>query len=391
MNSTSGGQHGGRCIPGRRRSLRLTGLHLELDFYRIAGVDTADDLWPQDATLMLVPALPAMRTRVLSVTARMATKMASSRTVRSVQGHRHASGAAAGKGDKGEPSPADIVTIERRSDGIAVVSLNRPNKMNALNMDMFRGIVRATKELQQDRDVAVVILRGEGRAFCAGLDFKTVLSDPMSFSKNVRELMDREPREQVANLAQAVGYNWKKVPAPVICVTHGVCIGGGLQIALGADFRYTDKDCQFSVMESKWGLVPDMSASVTLRELVSIDVAKELTMTHRMFKGHEAKELGLVTKVCEDPMAEALAFAADIAKISPDAVAAAKRLYNKTYALNDREALLLESELQTKLILGWNNVASIAKGMGVPDFLAPKTSSRNEFWHKNLEDVDSVG
>ena len=98
-----------------------------------------------------------------------------------------------------------------------------------------------------------------------------------------------------------------------------------------------------------------------------------------------------MTKVCEDPMAEALAFAADIAKISPDAVAAAKRLYNKTYALNDREALLLESELQTKLILGWNNVASIAKGMGVPDFLAPKTSSRNEFWHKNLEDVDSVG
>ena len=154
---------------------------------------------------MLVPALRAMRTRVLSVTARMATKMASSRTVCSVQGHRHASGAAAGKGDKGEPSPADIVTIERRSDGIAVVSLNRPNKMNALNMDMFRGIVRATKELQQDRDVAVVILRGEGRAFCAGLDFKTVLSDPMSFSKNVRELMDREPREQVANLAQAVG------------------------------------------------------------------------------------------------------------------------------------------------------------------------------------------
>lgn len=301
------------------------------------------------------------------------------------------------------------------------VSLNRPTKLNALNMGMFRAILKATKELQvvaltpphrtstplhglgthtraslpphfarahlrllqQDRDVAAVILRGEGRAFCAGLDFKNVLSDPLSFKTNFHELMDREPGGSAANLVQAVGYNWKKVPAPVICVTHGVCFGGGLQIALGADFRYTAPDCQFSIMESKWGLVPDMSASVTLRELVPIDVAKELTMTHRIFKGAEAKELGLVTRVCEDPMAEALALAKDIASKSPDAVAAAKRLYNKTYALNDREALELESELQTKLILGWNNVASVAKGFGVPDFLAPKKSKRNEYWHQD--------
>jgi len=197
--------------------------------------------------------------------------------------------------------------------------------------------------------------------------------------------MDRTPESAVANLVQAVGYNWKKVPAPVICVTHGVCFGGGLQIALGADFRFTDKECQFSVMESKWGLVPDMSISVTLRELVPIDVAKELTMTHRIFKGEEAKELGVVTRVCDDPLAEALALAKDIAQVSPDAVAASKRLYNKTYALNDREALLLESDLQRKLILGWNNVSSVAKGFGVPGFLAPKRSTRNDFWHKELD------
>jgi enoyl-CoA hydratase/carnithine racemase len=112
---------------------------------------------------------------------------------------------------------------------IVQVSLNRPNKLNALNMEMFRGIVRVTKELQQDRDVAAVILRGEGRAFCAGLDFKNVLADPLSFSKNFHELMDRDTVDTVANLVQAVGYNWKKVPAPVLCVTHGVCFGGGTQ------------------------------------------------------------------------------------------------------------------------------------------------------------------
>eukprot|EP00802_Teleaulax_amphioxeia_P022075 Tamp_22487.p1 GENE.Tamp_22487~~Tamp_22487.p1 ORF type:complete len:320 (-),score=73.08 Tamp_22487:126-1085(-) len=305
------------------------------------------------------------------------------RPLRSLVGVRYGS-SGEGKADKPEPSAEEIVKIDRQ-DGIAIVSLNRPTKLNALNMDMFRGILRATKELQQDRDIAAVILRGEGRAFCAGLDFKNVLADPLSFKANFHELMDRDPGGSVANLVQAVGYEWKKVPAPVICVTHGVCFGGGLQIALGADFRYTASDCQFSVMESKWGLVPDMSASVTLRELVPIDVAKELTMTHRIFKGPEAKELGIVTRVCEDPMADALALAKDIASKSPDAVAAAKRLYNKTYALNDRQALELESELQTKLILGWNNVASVAKGFGVPDFLAPKKSKRNEFWHQNLE------
>jgi len=287
-------------------------------------------------------------------------------------------------GNRFASSSSELVKIERK-DGIAIVSLNRPDKLNALNMEMFRGIVRITKELQQDRDVSAVIVRGEGRAFCAGLDFKNVLADPLSFQKNFNDLMDRVPEDSVTNLAQAVGYEWRKIPAPVICVTHGVCIGGGLQIALGADFRYTTKDCQFSIMESKWGLIPDMSISVTLRELVSIDVAKELTMTHRKFGGEEAKQLGIVTKVCEDPMADALALAKEIALVSPDAVAATKRLFNKTYALNDQEALLLETDLQRQLIMGWNNVASVAKGFGVPDFLAPTKTKRNDFWHKNLD------
>jgi enoyl-CoA hydratase/carnithine racemase len=165
--------------------------------------------------------------------------------------------------------------------------------------------------------------QGDGRAFCSGLDFPSVATNPL----NIAKLLKRDDAAQAANLAQAVGHAWRALPVPVIACIHGVCFGGGLQIALGADFRYATPDAQLSIMEvcappqclarddndnddarpapapqAKWGLIPDMSASVTLRELVRADVAKELSMTGRIVPAPEARDLGLLTRVCDDPL-----------------------------------------------------------------------------------------
>ena len=245
------------------------------------------------------------------------------------------------------------VSIE---DQIATVTLNRPDKYNALDMPMFEGIAAAAKRLRKNKTVRAIILRGDGKAFCSGLDVRNVTSNPLNFARLLFK-----PGRKISNLAQDVGYLWRDVPAPVIAVTHGVCFGGGLQIALGADFRFTTPDCEFSIMESKWGLIPDMSLTVTLRELTTIDVAKELTMTGRRFDGNEARELGLVTRVCPDPLAEAKAFAELLKTRSPDAVAASKILFNRSWSASDKTALGWETRLQKKVIGRYNQRAAVSQ------------------------------
>lgn len=199
------------------------------------------------------------------------------------------------------------------SNGIAHVSLSRPDKLNALDLNMFEAIAQEASKLKSDRSLRAVILSGKGRAFCTGLDVKNIVkSNP---KKTINRLLERPSgysNESSGNLAQDVGYLWRDLPVPVICVLQGMCYGGGMQIALGADFRFATPDCKLSIMEAKWGLIPDMSASVTLRELVPIDVAKELTMTGRVLSGKEAASLGLVTRCVDDPMAEAEKLAKEI-------------------------------------------------------------------------------
>lgn len=262
--------------------------------------------------------------------------------------------------------PAKATTDERLKvsieNGIAMVTLNRPEKYNGLDMPMFRAITAAARSLRKDRSVRAVILSGAGEAFCSGLDVKTVSRNPVNF---IRLLF--KPGRRISNLAQDVGYLWRDLPAPVIAVTHGYCFGGGFQIALGADFRFSTADCEFSIMESKWGLIPDMSLAVTLRELIAIDLAKELTMTARRFNGTEAHEMGLVSRVCDDPMAEALGFARELAERSPDAVAASKLLFNRTWNATDRDALDWETRLQKKLLGRTNQRIAIARNSGEPD------------------------
>lgn len=155
------------------------------------------------------------------------------------------------------------------------------------------------------------------------------------------------------------------LPVPVIACLHGTCFGGGLQIALGADLRFSTPDCRISVMEARWGLIPDMGASITLRELVRMDVAKELTMTGRIVSGLEAEKLGLVTRCADDPLEEAMKVAEEIIERSPDSVGAAKELFQSTWTADEGTCLKKETDLQTKLIATWNQVSASGRQFGV--------------------------
>src|SRR5690554_1505722 len=236
------------------------------------------------------------------------------------------------------------VTVELR-DQLAIVSLSRAEKYNALDLDMMYALIEAAKLVRRQRQIRAVIIRGDGNAFCAGLDFATVMRKPLGILRAFLPWLRKD------NIFQRVCLAWRDLPVPVIAVTHGYCFGGGIQLALACDFRITTPDCQFSVMEIQWGLIPDMSATVTLRELVPADVALELAMTGRKFDGREAKALQLVTRVSEDPLAEAQALAASIAARSPDAVSAAKRLFRQTRSGSERAALRRERQLQLGLLL----------------------------------------
>ena len=253
----------------------------------------------------------------------------------------------------------DLVTITR-TDGVADVRLNRVDKYNALSPDMFQAIIEAGETLAADPSVRVVVLSGNGRGFCAGLDmgsFQGMANGPRSGGGGTAALMNRDERPE--NHAQRPAYVWKRMPVPVIAAVHGVAFGGGLQIALGADIRIAAPDAKLSVMEIKWGLVPDMSLTQTLRDLVPLDVAKELTFTGRILSGAEAKALGLVTRLADDPLAEALALAREIAGKSPDAIRAGKALFETSWRADARTGLELESKLQVALIGSPNQVEAV--------------------------------
>jgi enoyl-CoA hydratase/carnithine racemase len=258
------------------------------------------------------------------------------------------------------------VSLEIKNQ-IAYVTLNRPDKLNALDMPMFDAINKMARSLKKQKLIRAVIIQGSGKAFCSGLDVKSVMKNPLSAARLLIK-----PGRKISNLAQDVAYQWRQLPIPVIAVTHGKCWGGGFQIALGADFRYSTPDCEFSIMEMKWGLIPDMSGSVTLRELISIDLAKELTMTARVFNGEEAKEMGLVTHIDENPLARAEAFAETIISRSPDAISHTKKLFNNAWLASERKALGWETKLQRQIIGRYNQRAAASQNTEHPLSYQPR-------------------
>lgn len=243
----------------------------------------------------------------------------------------------------------DRVSILLGDDGVAQCRLVRGDKMNALDREMFARIIEAGSVLHKAKGVRVVVLSGEGRAFCAGLDTSRFAEAP---GPDEPELTERTYGN--ANMFQQVAMLWHKLPMPVIAALHGVCFGGGLQIASGADIRIAHPETRMSIMEMKWGLVPDMGGYALWRGLVRDDVLRELVYTNRQFSGEEAHGLGLATYVDEDPLARATAIAEDIAQRNPHAIRAAKRLQAGMHE-RDTDAILLEESIEQHAIMRTKN------------------------------------
>lgn len=248
----------------------------------------------------------------------------------------------------------DRVQLRIGADGVAQVTLDRSDKMNALDTAMFDALLAVGERLRQAAGVRAVVLHGEGKAFCAGLDrgrFAEMANGPAAQS-SLGALAPRTHGD--ANRFQQVAWQWRTLAVPVVAAVHGVALGGGLQIALGADLRYVTPETRLSVLEIQWGLVPDMAGMALLRELVRGDVARELAFSGRMVLGDEAVQLGLATRVCADPLHEALTFARAVAQRNPEAVRADKRLLNRLQDASAAELLLAES-VEQDAILGHPN------------------------------------
>ncbi|CAJ0783507.1 Short-chain-enoyl-CoA hydratase [Ralstonia condita] len=248
--------------------------------------------------------------------------------------------------------------------GVADVRLNRPEKMNAIDPAMFEALVATGERLMHEADLRAVVLSGEGRAFCAGLDMASMASlgqDSAGSDISGGRLARRTHGS--ANLPQYACTVWRELPVPVFAAVHGVAYGGGLQIALGADMRYVTADTRLSIMEIKWGLVPDMGGMVLTRGLVRPDHLRELIYTGRVVTGDEACALGLATRVVEDPRAAALAAARAIAQKSPDAIRAAKRLMRLTEDSDATAILVAESVEQDRLIGAANQREAVRAAM----------------------------
>src|SRR5271169_1235872 len=253
------------------------------------------------------------------------------------------------------------VTIE---DGVADVRLVRTDKMNALDDAMFSALVETGERLKSEAAVRAVVLSGEGRAFCAGLDmgnFGRMAESPRAApARDAAGGDDFAKRTHgPANRAQYACWVWRDVPVPVIAAVHGVAFGGGFQVALGADIRYVAPDTRMAVMEIKWGLIPDMAGTQLMRHLAREDIVRELTFTGRIFSGEEAYAYGFATRVCADPRAEALATAREIAAKSPDAVRASKRILNAAVLADPKQGLIDESIEQGQLIGSPNQIEAV--------------------------------
>lgn len=243
--------------------------------------------------------------------------------------------------------------VERHGD-IAEVILARAEKHNAVSVDTLTELIAAGRSLAKDTSLRAVIIHGEGPSFCSGLNIPSFMAKPQHMARHFWRPLWRK-----TNNFQEVAWVWRRLPVPVIVVMHGRCYGAGMQIALAADFRLATPDCELSIMEAKWGLVPDMSGTVTLRELVPMDIAKRLAMTAEVFSAEQGKGWGLVTDTHADPLTAARELAAQIASRSPDCVASTKFLFQRAWPASVTKAFWLERWYQLRLLLGKNQRVAV--------------------------------
>jgi enoyl-CoA hydratase/carnithine racemase len=265
--------------------------------------------------------------------------------------------------------PRVTVTVE---ENVARVTLNRPEKRNGLDLAMFDALIAAGERVAGDPAIRAVVLHGAGKAFCAGLDWGAFLGGGAT---GAARLLERDPARSPANAAQRCCWIWTEVPVPVIAAVHGAAFGGGLQLALACDLRLVAPDAQLAVMEVRYGLIPDMTASQTLLRMCRPDVARELMYAGRAVDASEAVALGLATRVAADPLAAALELARTIADRSPHAIRAAKALATRAPGLDLAAAFELETRLQLGLLGSPNQLEAVQAVMGKrrPSFADPAT------------------
>ncbi len=232
------------------------------------------------------------------------------------------------------------------TDGIAEVRLDRRERLNALTLPMLHALAQASRRLRHEPDLRAVVLTGAGPSFCSGLDIAAVLPDKAGIA---RAFVPQPWRG--TNVFQEACWGWRRVPAPVIAAVQGHCLGGGLQIALGADLRFTTADSRWSVMEGRWGLVPDMSGVQALSQLVGIETAKRLTFEAGVLSGAEAVRVGLAGQLSDDPYADAMDWARRLRSRSPRALAEAKRLFERSWSRGPRRTFALERAAQLRLLV----------------------------------------
>jgi len=249
---------------------------------------------------------------------------------------------------------------------VAEVMLNRPEKLNALDLETFDALDAAARSLEGDKSVRAVVLHGAGENFCAGIDVSVLQGGIDDLGEALLAPVEGSP----ANRFQRAAYAWRELPVPVICALQGVTLGGGFQIAVGADLRYAAPDTQLSIMESKWGLIPDMAISTTLRHIVPPDRVKELAWTARVFGAEEGLELGVLTSIEEEPLAVARRVAKVCAERSPDAIRGIKCLVNEAWSRSEKDSLALEAQLQLRLLGSGNQAEAVRANLEKrkPDF-----------------------
>ncbi len=256
----------------------------------------------------------------------------------------------------------DRISITLLEDGIADVRMTRVDKMNALDTAQWAALVDAVEALKAMEGLRVVVLSGEGRAFCAGLDLASMQSDRTPGASSAGGSL-AERTHGIANNAQYAAWGWRELPVPVIAAVHGVAFGAGSQIMAAADIRIVHPDTRIAIMEMKWGLVPDVAGMPLWRTQVKDDVLREMIYTNREFNGVEAKDMGFATHVSDDPHAKAMELARVIANKNPHAIRGAKRLCNMMAAATDAELLQAESDEQIKVIRKPNQMEAVMAEM----------------------------